>query len=165
MKLYEITQGVQDAMDRVDPETGELAEDVAEQLDALDMAFEAKAENVAKAVRSILAEADAHKEESKRQALKARARGNDAARLKEYLQVHMEIMGLEKIKGDLLTVALQKCPPSCAVLDEERVPDGYKELVTETKVHKKDIIDHWKATGETVDGVEIDASRKSLRIR
>ena len=118
MKLYEIGSELRAIIDAVDPDTGELTEEQAAQLDALEGAFEQKCESVAFVVRELTAEADAIKAEADRLAKSARARRNSAKRLKDYLLSEMQRQNVPKVKGEILTIRRQLSPARVKIEDE-----------------------------------------------
>ena len=77
----------------------------------------------------------------------------------------MDLLGLEKISTDLGVISIAKSPISVEILDEQQIPDEYKEVVTTIKVDKKKIADNFKETGEIIDGVNIITNNTNLRIK
>ena len=77
----------------------------------------------------------------------------------------MERLNILKIETDTGTLSIAKSPISVEVVDEEKIPDEYKDVVFTTKVNKKKIADNFKATGELVEGVEIHADNTNLRVK
>ena len=154
MKLYELTEVYRQLKEEEDFEVA---------LGQIEDAFEAKAENVAKVIQELEAEAKAYEDEISRMAGVKAARENRVKSLKGYLQANMEAAGIEKIKGSVLSVALQNSPPSCEIVDESLVPDAFKEERTTIYVNRKDILDEWKA-GHEVPGTALTQS-KHIRIR
>lgn len=162
MKLYEITEGYQRVLDLMEEEGG----DFTKALDDLAEAFNEKAENVAKVVRNLEAEAEVFANESQRMAQKATARKNQTAHLKDYLKGAMEQMGIENIKGQLLNVGLQNSTPTCEVLVAvEELPEEFVRVIPEKKeADKKALMAYYKEKGEVPDGVEVRQGRH-IRIR
>ena len=115
MKLYEITQSIRDLFT-----TEELDID---ELDALEMEFTDKIENICYVIRESELEADGFKQEIDRLANKKRALDNTADRLRDYIRQNMEANGDAKIKGRLFTVTLGK--PSQIVNVTGDVPEEY----------------------------------------
>lgn len=76
-------------------------------------------------------------------------------------------MGLDKVKGELFTVALQSNPPACNIVDEEAIPLRFKVLVPEhwelAPGFKARVIEIWMAE-EYVTGTEVTQG-KHVRIR
>lgn len=148
----------------------ELVGDEDVDLDALEIALnhiedniEIKAESMAKLIKSIDGEAMALKEEESRLAKRRKALENKQTNIKSYLENQLKVMGIDKVKTPLFTVALQNNPPSVNVLDEDLIPEQYKKSVTTISLVKKDILDALKL-GQVVEGAEIKQG-KSLRIR
>lgn len=86
MTLYEIDAEVRALMDQaVDPETGEINEEVFEQLDALNMERENKIRYAAILYKEAVAMAEVHKAEKMKQAKKQSTQEHLADRLKNFL--------------------------------------------------------------------------------
>lgn len=126
----------------------------ADQLDQIKLEFSQKVENCAKAIRILEAEAEAFSAESKRMAEKAGQIKGRIDSLKEYVKHHMEIAGVTNVKGQLLTVAIQKSPLSVRVVSEDAVPPEYRKEKIVVSFDNKAIANHIKETGEVPDGVE-----------
>ena len=77
----------------------------------------------------------------------------------------MELLGIDKIQNELGTLQIAKSPISVEILDPEKVPQEYKEEITEIKILKDKIKNNFKATGEIIDGVKIITYNTNLRIR
>ena len=163
--LYELVAGyatIQDLIERGDdndwlPALESLQGDIAE-----------KAENIAKMVRTLEAQAHVTGMEAAYLKAKQKAQENAADRLREYLKRNLEAVGIDKVKGPLFTVAIQANPPACIIHEEAEVPDKYKVLVPEhwelAPDAKRRIVEDWKADPGYIPGVEI--SRGShLRVR
>lgn len=114
--LYEIA-GVREVLDGVIAENdGVLDASLEAALDAIDLAFEEKAERVALYIRERLALAAAIREEEERLAARRKALTGTAEHLTGYLQQNMERVGKTRINGLLATVSLQKNPPKVEAL-------------------------------------------------
>ena len=105
MNLYELTEMYQNLLD-LDLEEEELQG----HLKNIDDEIEIKAENIAKVLRSLDAEAKAYKKEIERFTLKKQGAENRAKRLKAYLQEAMEAVDKKKFKTDLFSFNIQKMP-------------------------------------------------------
>ena len=71
------------------------------------------------------------------------------------LKFGMEALGLEKVTDGVHTAKIvSNSQPSVEITDEDRVPINFKREVTETKIDKRAILDHIRATGEIPEGVE-----------
>ena len=77
----------------------------------------------------------------------------------------MEGNGINKIETDLGTLSIARSPISIEIVNEEEIPDEYKEVIFTTKVDKKKIAEAFKSTGELIEGVEIHTDNTNLRIK
>ncbi|MGN7311509.1 siphovirus Gp157 family protein [Alkalicoccobacillus gibsonii] len=158
MKLYELTQNWQQVMEMI--EDGE--ESYTDTLEAIEEAIEDKAENLAKLIKSTEAQTEVIKAEEKRLADRRKAMENKAKNMKVYLQEQLELAGKTKIKGALLTVAIQKNPPSLNVLDQSLIPQNYF-VQLDPQLDKKALLAAIKE-GQEIAGAEIKQG-ESVRIR
>ena len=161
-KLYELTEMYQNVWDLVSDEEVDL-EGLENALGNIEENIESKAENTAKLIKSIEGNVSTLKEEEQRLAKKRRAMENKIKGIKGYLEMQLKVMEIDKIQGELFTVALQNNPQSVRFLDEGLIPERYKEEVVTVKIPKKAILDDLKE-GIEVPGTEI-IQNKSLRIR
>lgn len=159
MNLYELGSAYQNVKNMVD----DLPEDVfLDTLSAIEEPLNDKAENIARFIKNLEAEADVYRKESQKMTEKATARTNKAKRMKMYLQESLELAGLDKVKGDLFTVSIQNNPQSVEVLDESKIPKDY--FVEQPSKLKKNLLLASLKQGEEIAGVELKQTR-SLRIR
>ena len=158
MKLYELTQSYNrllEMAEEMDPEA------LADTLESLGDSIEQKVENTAKVIKSIEVDIMAIDEEIKRlQAMKS-ARRNNIGRMKVYLKEQLELVGMDKVKGTLFTVALQNNPARLVVSDISKL-QGYL-VEQEPKVDSTRLKNDLKA-GLEVEGAEL-VQEKGLRIR
>lgn len=159
MKLYDLTQNYNQLLEMADSMDNEVFQDT---LSAIEEAIEEKAENMAKLIRCLEADAKAIKEEEQRLADRRRAIENRIISVKEYLQQQMEIAGLDKVKRPTITVSIQSNPPSVEVLDESVIPSTYM-IPQPNKIDKKAILTALKE-GLIIDGCSIKQGR-SVRIK
>lgn len=158
LRLYEISANYLSALDGL-AELEDMPEDViADTMEALQGEFEEKALNVARYVRNLEAEAVAIDEAKKRMETRARAAGNQAKRLKDYLKGELERTGI-KIKAPDLALRLQNNPARVVVDDSSLLPECFTEEVTTTKVLKGEIGKALKE-GEGVAGARLERSRR-----
>ena len=83
----------------------------------------------------------------------------------DYVKENMEKLGLSKVETPLGVLSVAKCPLSVEIVDEELIPTEYKEDVITTKIDKTALKQHFKETGELIDGVNFIADKKALRIK
>lgn len=107
----------------------------------------------------------AMKEEESRISTNRKALENRLEQFKKYVKECMEGNGINKIETDLGTLSIAKSPISVEIVNDEEIPDEYKEVIFTTKVDKKKIADAFKSTGELVEGVEIHTDNTNLRIK
>ncbi|WP_373717850.1 siphovirus Gp157 family protein [Jeotgalibaca porci] len=159
MKLYELTSSYQQVLEIAEQLDSETLKDT---LDSINDAVEQKVENTAFVVKQLEANVSVIDEEIKRlQAMKG-TQTNNIKSLKLYLQESMEKVGLDKVQGKLIKIAIQNNPQSVEVLNENVIPKNYF-VEQKPKLDKKSILADLKS-GAQVEGVEIKQTR-SLRIR
>ncbi|NEZ46126.1 siphovirus Gp157 family protein [Clostridium niameyense] len=159
-KLYELTQNYNNLLDLVDnPEVP--VEMLKESLDNIGEEINIKLENVAKVIKSIEVDAKGLKEEEKRLADRRKSLENRITNLKEYAENTMKSTGIEKIKGKVFTLGIQKNAPSVQITEEESIPKEY--FILEKKFIKKDILAALKE-GKEIPGATMKQT-ESLRIR
>ncbi len=157
MNLYELTQNYLQVL-----EMAESGEDLADTLESLEDAIEVKAENTAKVIKQLEANAEMLANESKRLSERKSAIENNVRNLKRYLQEQLEKCGKTKIKGEIFTVAIQNNPQSVEVIDETKIPlEFFVEQAP--KLDKKTLLQHLK-NEEQIPGASLKQSQ-SLRIR
>lgn len=159
MRLYELNnqyKHVQEMADELDQQT------LLDTLDSIQATIEDKVENTAKLIRSWEAEVAAIREEEKRLAERRKSVENRITSLKMYLQIQMEVAGIDKVKRPTLTVSIRNNPPSVHVLDESILPSDYM-IPQPPKVSKADIAKALK-NGEFVPGAEL-VQTKGLSIK
>lgn len=161
-KLYELTEMYQNIWDLIGDDEVDL-EALEKALKDIEDNIEIKAENTAKLIKGIDADVEVIKAEEKRLADRRKVLENKKEGIKTYLENHLRIMEIDKVKTPLFTVALQKNPPSVNILDEKLIPKDYIKTVTTTSISKKDLLEDLKQ-GLIIDGVELKQT-KSLRIR
>lgn len=157
MNLYELTQNYLQVL-----EIAENGDDLADTLEALEDAIEVKAENTAKVIKQLEANAEMLANESRRLSERKSAIENNVRNLKSYLQEQLEKCGKSKIKGEIFTVAIQNNPQSVDVLDETKIPLEFF-IEQAPKLDKKTLLQHLK-NEEQIPGAALKQSQ-SLRIR
>lgn len=161
-KLYELTEMYQNIWDLISDDEVDLLS-LEKALQSIEENIEIKAENTAKLIKGIDIDIEVIKIEEKRLADRRKALENKKEGIKAYLENHLRIMGIDKVKTPLFTVALQNNPPSVNILDEKLIPKDYKKVVTTTSISKKELLDDLKQE-LIIPGAEMKQT-KSLRIR
>ena len=150
MKLYKISDEIRAIMDAADPDTGELTDAQFDRWDTLEIELPRKVESIAMFVREQEAEEVAIKAEAKRLTDAARVRANMATRLKAYLLEQLQAQGIQKIKGDILTVRRQNSAASVQIDSMGSIPAKF--FVTPDPVLSKSLIKDAINDGEDVPG-------------
>ena len=94
-----------------------------------------------------------------------KAKQNNVDRFKKYVKENMERLEIQKIETELGTLSIAKSPISVEIINEEILPDEFKQEVVTVKIDKKAIADNFKATGEIPEGVIIHTDNTNLRIK
>lgn len=159
MKLYELTSNYVQVLEMAEEMEMDALKDT---LESIQDAIEDKAENIAKLIKCLEADAKAIKEEEQRLADRRKSIENKIASTKEYLQNQLEVSGLQKVKRPTITVAIQNNPPSVEIADESLIPTDYM-IPQPSKIDKKSILTALKE-GLVIEGCSLKQS-KGVRIR
>ncbi|EEO0673688.1 siphovirus Gp157 family protein [Listeria monocytogenes] len=157
MKLYELTESYQNVLDIAEQLEAETLKDT---LDAITESIEVKAENTAKVIKTVNAEIEALDTEIKRMSSRKSTLKNNVESMKRYLKEELEKVGLDKVKGQHLTIRIQSNPQGVLVEDESKL--GAYLVEQPKKLDRKAILADLK-DGKEIDGAEIQQGR-SLRI-
>ncbi|EPR7327062.1 siphovirus Gp157 family protein [Listeria innocua] len=157
MKLYELTESYQNVLDIAEQLEAETLKDT---LDAITESIEVKAENTAKVIKTVNAEIEALDTEIKRMSSRKSTLKNNVESMKHYLKEELEKVGLDKVKGQHLTIRIQNNPQGVLVEDESKL--GAYLVEQPKKLDRKAILADLK-DGKEIDGAEIQQGR-SLRI-
>ena len=162
MKLYEINAALQELLDQVDPETGELTCDL-EQLEALTLEREDKLEGLALYAKNAKAEAAAIREEEKALAERRKALETRADRAMAFLDAEL---GGENFHTPRVAVSHRRTESveiGAEFLDWARTFGDQYLRFTDPEPDKKAIKTALKA-GEIIPGAEI-VSKYSMSIK
>ena len=78
----------------------------------------------------------------------------------------MTTCNIQKVKRDVVTVSVQKNPPSVEVGELDLIPAEFRRVIPEHwEPDKKEILEHFNKTGEIVPGVDVILNRKHVSIR
>src|SRR5699024_240799 len=149
MKLYEIPTLYQQLLDMAE----EQDSDFSEALDSLEDAFEEKAENIVKIMRTLEAKEKAYKDEVDRLNAQRKMLNNRVKATKDNIQESGKERGKKKGDSGLFTVAIRKSPPTLKIDDDKYSPDGYR-IPQPPKLDRKELLQDIKL-GEEIEGVEI----------
>ena len=107
MKLYELTADIMQLQDMLENEV-EDEQVLLDTLEGVQWEYDFKLEQCAKVVRNLEADMEAIKSEVDRLNNKRKLLNNNIDRLKKYMFKSMKATGTDKVKGNVLTVAIQK---------------------------------------------------------
>ncbi len=161
VKLYELSETYQKLLD-----TDELTEEELQTcLNNIQGLFDEKATNIGKLILSLQADGNSIGGEVKRLGERGLAILNRIKGLKFYLAQEMEATKTDKVKDELLTITLQKSPPSVQLDNEELIHKDYWKVIPETRQLDKQAILNIYKSGQEVLGVTIISDKKHVVIR
>jgi hypothetical protein len=142
MKLFEIANEYKTLLDNsFEYETGEINATSISRLDELAGDLKEKGIAVASYIKNMEAERRAIYEASKSMMEREERLSNQIYNLESYLQSNMERCDIKEISCPYFVVKLKKCPISVEILDENDIPDEYKnkkEIISIDKIKIKE---------------------------
>ncbi|QDX92034.1 siphovirus Gp157 family protein [Brevibacillus laterosporus] len=161
MRLYDLAGAYAEVAQIImDDET--QTELLGDTLQSLEDAIETKADNIAKMVRNISAEADMIKLEEARLTERRKRLETKQEGLKRYLKEQLEFAGLQKVKTPIFTISLRKNPGSVQIVNESDIPQMF--WVTPPPILDKKSMSERLKSGEEIPGVTL-VQGTSLQIR
>ena len=130
-KLYELTADIMQLQDMLENEV-EDEQMLLDTLEGVQWEYEFKLEQCAKVIRNLEADAEAIKNEVDRLNNKRKLLNNKIDRLKKYMFDSMKATDTTKVKGTVLTVAIQKNGgklPVVVDVDTSELPDDLVKIV------------------------------------
>lgn len=154
--LYELTNDLKEFESLLDVAVDEAQEEqIKEFKNRLEKEIETKAENIIKLIKNKEAIREARKSEIKAlQEMNARDE-KQIENLKKYTKECIEALGKKRIETVLGNLTVRKAQPVVKVLDATKLPEEYLIRKTTTNADKVKIKEHFKDTGEILDGIEI----------
>lgn len=114
------------------------------------------ADAIYKYIKETEARVEAKKQEEKRLYELRKAEENKIDRLKELIKESMNILEEKKIETNLGYFQIRKNPLKVNILDETKIPKEFIEIKTIENINKKELLKHYKETGEIIDGVNFE---------
>lgn len=146
-------------------ESGEVElEEIQDTLESLEVSASDKAENVAKMIDNLQAQAKMFKDEAKRINDKAKTLQNNADYLTNNLEIFLQSTGNEKMQAGLYNLGYDKLPDIVQINNEDSVPKAFKKYETVIKIDKRSLIKVLK-DGEKVRGAELETGRKKFKVK
>ena len=159
ISLYEMTKDLIELI-----ETEEINEEAKEEImEAIKLQIENKAENIIAVIRNYESRIEAVKNEEKRLSEYRKSEEKKLERLKEYTITCMEMLDHKKLDTNLGRISLRKKPASLNIVDEDLIPNEYKETVQAIKIDKAQIKKDLK--DKKIKGVELVEGENSLIIK
>ena len=164
MTLYDLTNDYMELLELAeDPDIDEQA--FMDTLEGIEGALEDKADNYAKCMRMLEADAKGIKAEEERLAKRRKTIEGNVSRMKSALQYAMEATGKTKFKTQLFSFNVQNNPAS-VVIDEpdvDNIPERFLKY-KDPEIDRKAIKDAINA-GEDLEGLAHLEQTESLRIK
>ncbi|WP_304168842.1 siphovirus Gp157 family protein [Lonsdalea britannica] len=136
---------------------------IADTLEGIEWAMEAKVEQILAICKNELAYADALKEESRSLSERAKATESRVAKMKEYVAASLEAAGKKSLKAGLHQVTVRAPSKSVKITDEAALPSEFVDYETIIKANKLAIKKQLEA-GIDVPGAHISLGKPSLII-
>lgn len=164
--LYEIDRGIEDILNRmfteVDEETGEVSQDILDELDQMQAARAEKFDNIGAYIKNLEAEAAAIKAEMDNLKKRADSKKRHIDRLKEY--VANSLLSNNEMKFETSRVAFSfRSSESVEILDEEKIPKKYMVKKISFAPDKTEIKKLLKS-GQKIKGCEL-IQKQNLQIK
>lgn len=154
--LYELTNDLKDIEKALEVEVLEQSQECIKGLiDILEKQIQDKGENIIKLVKNKEAVVSSRKEEIKRLQELNKRDEKEIADLKRYTKECIERVGKKRVETVLGNLTVRKAQPVVKVLDATKLPADYLIQKTTINADKVKIKEHFKETGEILDGVEI----------
>lgn len=154
--LYELTNDLKDIEKALEVEVLEQSQECIKGLiDILEKQIQNKGENIIKLVKNKEAIVSSRKEEIKRLQELNKKDEKEIADLKRYTKECIERAGKKRVETVLGNLTVRKAQPVVKVLDATKLPADYLIQKTTINADKIKIKEHFKETGEILDGVEI----------
>lgn len=161
LSLYNITNAFPALM-----ESEEITEEDKNRIkEELTILLQQKSQNIIGYTKNIELTINAMKEEEDRIASNRKALENKLTRFKQYVKECMENNGIAKIETGLGTLSIAKSPTSVEIINEDEVPNEFKQEIITIKIDKTKIKNNFKETGEIPTGVNIITTNTNLRIK
>lgn len=151
-KLYELTQQYQELLDYISDSEAD-PQDFMDTLESINDVWEDKMQATAIMYKTLKAQEKAYKDEEDRLRTRRQAMGNNAERLKQYMQDALEAVGRTKVEGGTFTLRVQKNPVSVLITDDKAIPGHYLTDVAPA-IDKKGLLEDLK-NGIYVEGAEL----------
>ena len=164
LSLFNITNNFLELMNKV--EEGEITEEEYNKLgQELATELQNKSSNIIGYIQNETILVEAIDTQIKRLQELKKSKQNNLENFKKYVKENMERLNLSKVETELGILSIAKSPISVEIIDEDKIPNEYKDIVQTVKIDKTKIKDNFKETGETPEGVKIQTENTYLKIK
>lgn len=160
VKLYEITEQVFDMF-----KSDLSGDEIKEHEKQLQQMLSTKAPSLVSFARQLESDIEALRSEELRLHGIRTKKESTLERYKQYVKNNLEAMGVKRVDTEIGTISIAKSPSRVHVIDDFKVPDDFLVFTNTCRPDKIAILEHFKETGEVIDGVEIIDTDTSLRIK
>lgn len=161
--LYDIRKDFEEIKTFIEEQYGEVDDNLFDELMQKESDLIRKTQSYVYVINKIKKNKEYRKELKKRLSELDKQDDNLIEFLIGNLMFTMKKLELDKIETPVYKVRIQKNPPSVSIIDENKIPDKYKERIIQTKIDKKAILKDVK-DGKEIEGVEITQS-EGIRIK
>jgi hypothetical protein len=161
MKLYEYPEQLE-ILNTMPLDSDEDKALFDETLENIQIGFKEKIEGCAVLIKNWEADCKILKEEEKRLAERRAGMESSIVRLKDYMQINMDRMNMDKLVSPLFTIGVQNSPPSVLIKDEADIPKKFY-VPQPDKIDRKAISEALK-NGEELSFAEL-VTKRHIRIR
>ena len=166
MKLYEIDQQTAIAIDAllnsVNEETGEVDEEAAQALEALQVSRAEKLESLGCVIKNLMAEQEAIKKEADALTARAKTKANEIERLKNYVAMSLLNANESKFEGTKVVFSFRKST-KVEIGDQSILPKKY--LVKKVSIEPdKTALKKAMEDGKVIDGASL-VIKQNLQVK
>lgn len=164
LSLFQITNEFQELMNKA--EDGEITEELYNEIGTqLAVELKNKSTNIVGYIQNENVLIEAMNVQIERLQKLKKSKQNNIDNFKKYVKEQMEKLNLPKVETELGTLSIAKSPISVEIIEEDKITNEYKKIVQEVKVDKTKIKEHFKETGEIVEGVKINTNNTYLKVK
>ena len=164
LSSFQITNEFQELMNKA--EDGEITEELYNEIGTqLAVELKNKSTNIVGYIQNENVLIEAMNVQIERLQKLKKSKQNNIDNFKKYVKEQMEKLNLPKVETELGTLSIAKSPISVEIIEEDKITNEYKKIVQEVKVDKTKIKEHFKETGEIVEGVKINTNNTYLKVK
>lgn len=169
MNIYNLTNEIKRIdyyLERFEENSTEIEkEEIEEYKEQVKEQIQKQAGNIFRYIKNLEKLNEGLKTEEKRLYENRKVNENKIDRLKTAVLEAMKELEKQKIETDIGIISRRKSPISANIVDEDKIPDEFKEKIEKWEINKKQLTDYFKETGEVVSGVEFITDNESLQLR